>query len=319
MTMHRAKKCFVSGGLVGRNQRGQSYVETVVMLPALLAIFLGLYYFDDLMQTRMRAIEAARYVTWEGVWHVREDSTNRRMKDDNTLAQDLRNMGLGTGLVVLSAGADTQNRRSLGGYAGDVNGAPATTIPPQIIADLFGGDNSALTGALGQVNGLISTLGPLFDVVGDASFFTHDFFARQTDWVDEANGGVYTVKVAYRFKGAGFFQSLPGIQITEYSSLLTHPLNIKRTDNATELSELIGTGAMFSCSGSDLGHIFDLWLFPSGPFADNGFSNGLSTVMSGGKCFFSQISSVLGITDFLGTQLGFKMPDGTLKEFPELH
>lgn len=300
-------------------QAGQSYVETVVMLPVLLAIFLGLYYFDDLMQTRMRAIEAARYMTWEGVWHVREDNNNRQMKSNGTLVQDLQDMGLGVGLVAVSAGASTQNRRSLGGYAGDVSGADATTIPPQLITDLFGGDDSALTGALGQVNGLISSLGPLFSVTGDVSFFAHDFFARQTDWVDEANGGVYTAKVVYRFKGAGFFQSLPGIEITEYSSLLTHPLNIKRTNDEEELDALIGTGAMFRCSGSDLGHIFDLWLFPSGPFADNGLADGLSGVLSGGKCFFSQISSVMGIFDFLGTQLGFKMPDGTLKEFPELH
>lgn len=298
-------------------EHGQSYVETVVMLPVLLAIFLGLYYFHDLVHTRMRAVEAARYVTWQGVWHVRENNSNRQMKNNARLVQELQRVGLGAGLKEVSGGASAQNRRSLIRYSGDLSGAGPTTTPPQLITDLFGGDNSVLSSASGQLNGLLSALGPLFSITGDASFFVQQFFAVNTDWRDENDGAVYTAKVGYRFKGAGFFASLPGIQITEFSSLLTHPLNIKRSADQTELDELIGTGALFRCSGSDLGHIYGLWLFPGDPFGGT-LGSTVGTILNGGKCFFTQIGSLTsGLDSVFGSQLGFKLPDGTLKEFPE--
>lgn len=300
-------------------ERGQAYVETVVMLPVLLTIFLGLYFFSELVRERMTAVEAARYVAWEGLWYVRETNPSRQMKSDVQLRRELGAMGLGVNLIDVKSGADASFRRSLNQYTSDVGGASATVDPPQIVGDFFPSsfDASQLTG---PVNGLVSQLGPLAGLVGTGAFLAHDFFANQTDWVDEASGAVYTARLTYHFKGAGFFGSLPAITMTEYASLLTHPLNIKRSDNQGELDDLIGAGSTFSCFGSNKGHIFDLWLFPSGPLVgNNGIASAVSTGLSGGKCFFASLGSVLGLADFLGTQLGFKMPSGTLKEFPELH
>ena len=53
--------------------RGQSLVETVVMLPVLLMVFLGLDYFYELVSMRARAIEGARFATWESSWYLRDD------------------------------------------------------------------------------------------------------------------------------------------------------------------------------------------------------------------------------------------------------
>lgn len=296
-------------------ESGQSYVETVVMLPVLLALFLGLYYFHALVQTRMRAIEAARYVTWEGIWHVREDRPNRTMKDDGRLAEELRRIGLGTGLLEVRGGADGPHRRSLNKYTSDVSGASFTSEPPQFIVDLFPGGGSVAAFA-GQVDGFLNALGPLFSVAGDVAFFAHDFFALQTLWQGEVDG-VYTAKVVYRFKGAGFFQSLPGVQIVEFSSLLTHPLNVRRTDDRREYDAMFGSSELFQCFGSDPGRVYPLWLFPTGPLANNDIANTLSAIQGFGKCFLQTIGSVLSIADIIGTQLAFKLPDGTLKEFPE--
>src|ERR1051326_9006609 len=62
-----------------RDSRGQSWVETVVMLPVIVALLLGLFYLHDLVTTRIRAIEAARLVAWDSIWYGREDLFERKM------------------------------------------------------------------------------------------------------------------------------------------------------------------------------------------------------------------------------------------------
>src|SRR5262245_1933500 len=80
--------------------RGQSWVETVVMLLLIVPLLLGLFFLHDLATTRIRAIQAARMVVWESDWYGREDRPNRAMKLQ-TQAEwitRLKQVGLGFGL-----------------------------------------------------------------------------------------------------------------------------------------------------------------------------------------------------------------------------
>ena len=90
----RRMRCFDRLG----DTSGQSWVETVVMLPVIVALLLGLFYLHDLATTRIRAIQAARFVAWESTWYVREDKTNRAMPTGAELKKRLREVGLGRGL-----------------------------------------------------------------------------------------------------------------------------------------------------------------------------------------------------------------------------
>jgi len=62
------------------DERGQSWVETVVMLLIIVPLLLGLFYLHDLTTMRIRAIQAARFVAWESDWYGREDQTNRALR-----------------------------------------------------------------------------------------------------------------------------------------------------------------------------------------------------------------------------------------------
>src|SRR3972149_4742637 len=82
---------------------GQSLVETVIFLPVLVIVFLGMFYLKGLLNTKMRAVEAVRFVTWENTWipregiarNVIEDGRPRGHKDDTQLRNELVQVGLG--------------------------------------------------------------------------------------------------------------------------------------------------------------------------------------------------------------------------------
>src|SRR4051812_30196765 len=93
-------------------EAGQSLVETVVMLPVLLFLFLGLYYFSAMIRMRMQAIEAARYLTWEQVWNVRDQGGDTRdPKELTALHEELKKVGLDPFLITVARG-----QRSMGDY-----------------------------------------------------------------------------------------------------------------------------------------------------------------------------------------------------------
>src|ERR1043166_7981301 len=129
-----------------RDSRGQSWVETVVMLPVIVALLLGLFYLHDLVTTRIRAIEAARLVTWDSTWYGREDLPERKMLPeladnvpiiDRSLMEEswklrLRLVGLGRGLKHVDV-----FKRQLGKYTNDIgDGVPPTFFVPAAVSNL---------------------------------------------------------------------------------------------------------------------------------------------------------------------------------------
>lgn len=307
-------------------ESGQSMIETVIVLPVILLLFLGLYYFKEIVNTRMRAVEAARFVTWEAVWNARERrAPDRAIKDDDTLRQELVAMGLGRGLVSVQGTRD--GRRTLGDYASSIpNGLPMFIDVPQFVGTFFQSPELAATDSsqsspgsqqLPDQNNFMGPFQSVLNVVGDVTFGASDIVAKMTLWESEANGSVFRSFVTYRVRGTSVFRFLGDTDISQTSTILGHPYNVLRESNQDEYNRVFGTGEILSCTdAATRGHIFDLWFLPTIPVT------GLAEVTTVGKCFVSEIGNFIGAADgvpILGGNLGFKMPDGTLKEYPELH
>ncbi len=314
------------------SQVGQSITETVIFLPVLLILFLGITYLKELTDARARAVEAARYVTWEGVWYVRglyRNGNGGQIKDTATLTQELKKIGLGRNLIDVKANMS----RSLGSFVGTFDGG-ASTFSPKFLPPL----NPALqvAGFAGAIPGEISNL---VSLAGPVAYALHDFVGRQTLWDGDrtnSNDGeiqntIYTAKVTYGFQGAGLFRGIPRINIVQFSSIVSHPYNLERADerpqggestddakkraNQTEYDDMFGPAGTLDCT-TGAGHIFDLWLFPTGPLGSDSVSGALSAGLSTVKCVIADIGKIV---DFIPlADLGFKQPDGTLKSYPEL-
>jgi len=314
-----------------RDERGQSWVETVVMLPILVSLLLGLFYMHDLVTVRIRAIQAARFVAWESAWYIRDrpDNPNRAMKSAADLKKQLQKVGLGFGLNKVDV-----IKRDIRKYKSDqTEGIESELFVPCAVSNLFGG----ACGSVGKdksgdfVNGIASGFSGILDglasLAGSAAFPIQDLMAQNTNWDDEKNGGVYTSLVVYKVGFTGFFQFLGTSKIVQTASVLSHPYALRRTNDSKEYEELLGDPCddLFSSTN---GHVVKLWLFPSGgviPVSGGGTSAGqaandvIGKVGGAVKCVAAAIGKLGGGLDSaLGTSLGFKMPDGTLKEYPEL-
>ena len=297
-------------------------IETVIVLPVILLLFLGLYYFKEIVNTRMRAVEAARYVTWESVWNARELRPGRGIKDDVTLRAELLQLGLGRGLISVEGARG--GRKSLGGYAGTIqNGLPGYVEVPAFVGNFFQNPERSATGSsqsapgsgqLPQMDSFAGAFQSVLNVAGDLTFGISDTVAKMTDWDAEADGAVFTSFVTYRVRGTSVFRFLGNTDISQTSSILGHSYNVMRQTNQSEYDRVFGTGDIGSCAfGTGRGHIFDLWFLPTVPIT------GVAEVTTIGKCFLAEAGGIIGIVDVLGGNLGFKLPDGTLKEYPELH
>jgi hypothetical protein len=316
------------------NSRGQSWVETVVMLPVIVALLLGLFYLHDLVTTKIRAIQAARFVAWESTWYAREDNdsppfSRKREMTLNTstkLKARLRAVGLDRGLKH----ADVF-KRSLANFKSDVSpgAAPTTFFVPaalgNALGDAFGGgdDSQAFIGNIaGSLSDVISGLA---GVAGDAAFFFQGFQAQNTNWETELNESVYTARVVYEFGYTGFFSNFGTVTIVQRASVLSHPYAVKRSNDDSEHSDLLGNPCAFS--GDANGHVYKLWLFPQQlpPLQGAGdVFNGLNDVIDvagdAAKCLISGPGRLLaGLDELVDSGLGFKMPSGTTKEYPELN
>ena len=316
---------------------GQALVETVVMLPILVTLILAIAYLKALTDTRVRAIEAARYVAWEGTWSVRQNDDNLAMKDADELRKELFAVGLGRHLGTIEV-----VKRDIRTYKTAVEAArpnPDDTQPtpffPQALANVFGGvdpnqnqsDQNSFSGAMDSLG---SAANSIFDIGADVAIPVHDVFGALSNWKDETDNSMYTAKVTYNFKGAGIFTFLPAIPVRGFSTVLSHPYNVKRDNDENEYKALFGApDALFADSSA---HVFPMWIFPDpGALAElpgPGFSSGLNSAagaISQGLDFVKQLISAPG--GFLsqipslgsGGGLGWHTPDGTLKEFPELH
>jgi hypothetical protein len=329
---------------------GQSLVETVIYLPVLVLIFLGMFYLKGLINTKMRAVEAARYVTWENTWipregialNVIEDGRPRGHKDDATLRNELIKVGLGAYLCASCPGQGVQGTRrkeALGDYLSRVQpgSAPMTTTIPAVVTQLFGGGagfgggstsafssnpdsppgsgggSSSGSGPLDSLD-LGSGLSDILNFIGGPIFTVYGIMGHQTKWGTESDESVITSRVVYHYQAGGttIFRAR---FITEQSSILSHPFNIKRSNDREEHHRLAGDGASFQ-DVNNLGHIFDLWLFPSGQ----------PTALRILKAPFAAITNILNfLGDFLSAMnpLGpdkppLRLPNGTLKEYPEM-
>lgn len=315
-----------------RSSRGQALVETVVMLPILVTLILAIAYLKALTQTQVRALEAARYVTWETVGHVRGDG---EAKNADQLKTDLRKLGLGRGLAEVEV-----VRKPLGDYidavahaSGDSDRQPSFFIP-QALANIFGGstsegqDDNFLSGLASGADQGVNTV---FDLAGEIAVPINDFFAYQTNWKDEADKGVFSVTTTYNFAGAGIFQYLGPIKVRGHSSILSHSWNIQRTNNDTEYKQLVGDPGTLIYNpvppDPEAGHIYYLWLAPSGGApANTPLGGAFSTVASVGgtilnvvKNLISGPGALLSMLSFGSNEAGWHTPSGTLKEYPELH
>lgn len=323
--------------------RGQSLTEMIVMLPVLLMLFLGLFHYRGLVQMRFRAIEAARYVNWESVWHQRDNETwGGGIKSDEQLAKELGMLGLGQGLVSVRG---TAGLRTLNDYVGAVDGEKMA-IYPVIIDRLIPGietDEGLLGDALSFVESFSQGIEPAFALLGRVGFIADHAMAESTAWGDEAENSVYTARVTYRRTPVGFFAPLGAATTTASSSLLSHAYNISLpylpdvaaegitswpTDPGLEdmYADVFGGTGLGSCTVEEgKGRIFDLWLFPSGNLlAASGDSTAsdigaiLGGVGRGIKCaVLAPFDFLKSIDSALGTSFGFNMPEGTLMVYPE--
>jgi hypothetical protein len=327
------------------SERGQSLTEMIVMLPVLLLIFLGLFHFQGIVQMRMRAIEAARYVNWEAAWHAR-GYYGGMLKDDAQLEAELRNMGLGRDLVRVRGAAQ---RRTLDDYAGAVSGEASAAF--LVVADRLFPELQTDEGTLGDVLGGIEDASQevtdvlrMFDRIGYAADLT---MAGNTGWLDEGQNAVYTARVIYSRRPEAFFRPFGATTVDARSSLLSHAYNINRPalPNFIEASAFGSGGTWFSDDGmkdeyeqvfggtaigdcnvnEPNGHVFDLWLFPSGNLlagiggeTATQLGSIFSSVGRGVKCaIVAPFDFLQAIDDLIGTDLGFHMPEGTLMEYPE--
>jgi hypothetical protein len=182
--------------------------------------------------------------------------------------------------------------------------------------------NSVASGLSGVLNGLAGLTGPV-------AFVFQDAVALNTNWDNEANGSVYTARVIYKMGYTGFFASFGTSTIVQRASILSHPYVLRRTKDDQEYDELLGNACSDVFSDTS-GHVVRLWLFPQnlavfpsiqGFGTDTQQTIGTVTNKLGaaGKCIVSGLGALAGGLDsVLGSNLGFKMPDGTLKEYPEL-
>ncbi len=314
-----------------RDESGQSWVETVVMLPVIVALLLGLFYLHDLVTTKIRAIQAARFVAWESTWYLREDNDNRKMTLDTQqkLKDRLRKVGLGGGLANIDV-----FKRQVRVFHSDVKqgGEPSTFFVPaplnNLISDSFGGDQSGnfLDGIAGSLSGVLDGL---LSLAGDGAFVFQDLMAKNTNWDNEIVGSVYTARLIYKFGYTGFFSNFGTSTIVQRASVLSHPYAVKRSNNGDELDDMLGSPCSFD--SSDHGHVTKLWLFPQGgapPISSGGTSADSVTGVidsvldiGGGaaKCAISGIVTAFGgLGNLLSGDTSMQMPAGTLKESPEL-
>ncbi len=316
-----------------RDSRGQSWVETVVMLPVIVALLLGLFYLHDLVTTKIRAIQAARFVGWESTWYTREDNgpptfTRKREMTLNTqqkLKERLRKVGLGRGLTNVDV-----FRRGLPQFKSNVSQPPVAEstffLPAALgdaLGDTFGGGDGAQSFIEDIAGSLSGVLSGLLGVAGDAAFGFQGFQAVNTNWETELNESVYTARVIYKFGYTGFFANFGTATITERASVLSHPYAVKRSNDDSEHSDLLGN----PCDFSEDGHVYKLWLFPQQlpPIQGAGdvfneLNGVIDVVGDAAKCVISGPGRLLkGLDELVGTDLGFKMPSGTTKEYPELN
>ena len=321
-----------------RDAKGQAITEMLIFLPTLLILFLGGIYLREMNDTKFRAIEAARYVTWQGVWYVRDPykgGTGGTVKTSANLEAELKNVGLGRNLVPGEARA--RMTMGLGDYVdafttanppagdplGSFGGLPRVPpLPP------FFSPAVALGAAMTQSAGA-SAIGSLMSFASTAGipYLAQDYIAQSTKWTDESQNTIYAARVIYRFGGAGLFGAIPAISIVERSNLLSHPYNIERSDNQGEYDEMFGCNFLeeSSCSGKTQppdSHVFDLWLVPSNPVpgvtVTATFLGGIKRLASGNFPPFNPGLANLP-SPFNGIFAWPKMPEGTLKEYPELN
>src|SRR5438067_2748430 len=259
-----------------RDSRGQSWVETVVMLPVIVALLLGLFYLHDLVTTRIRAIEAARLVAWDSIWYGREDLFERRMLPellegaplvDQALIEKawklrLQLLGLGFGLKHVDV-----FKRKLGKFTDDVgDGVPPTFFVPAALANAigatFGGGDQSDSFITGIADSLSGVLNGLAGLTGGVAFAFQDMMAQNTNWDTEMDNSVYTARVIYSFGYTGFFQRFGTSTIVQRASVLSHPYAVKRSNDGDELDDLLGNPCAFD--DTDHGHVVKLWLFPQG-------------------------------------------------------
>jgi hypothetical protein len=317
------------------DERGQSWVETVVMLVVIVPLLLGLFYLHDLVMVRMRAIQAARFVAWESDWYGREDQPNRAMKivTQTDWIKRLKKIGL-DGVT----NVDVFKRR-IGQYSSDVGDGvqPTLFLPCPLSNVLPGGGQCGTEGGTDQsqgfINGIASGLSGVLNglggLTGPVAFVFQDAVALNTNWDNEANGSVYTARVIYKMGYTGFFQSFGTSTIVQRASILSHPYVLRRTNDDQEYDELLGDACSDVFSDTS-GHVVRLWLFPQnlavfpsiqgfGTDTQQTIGTVTNKLGSAGKCIISGLGALAsGLDKILGSSLGFKMPDGTLKEYPEL-
>jgi hypothetical protein len=215
----------------------------------------------------------------------------------------------------------TGRTRPLSQYRSDVSGVAPALFLPGVLTSLMPGGGSS-TAAFETIPGDVSSVAsPIMNLAGDA----HETFAGLANWGDESQKSVYTVRVVYGAESRGFFQPLGGIRVQEFSSILSHPYLIARTDDTREFERLVGSPTE-ACR--DQAHVFGLWFLPSGAAGNSvsstpgigGALNAVGGALDLAKCGLGIIGAGGAALDSaIGSDLGFQLPFGTLKEYPELH
>src|SRR5262249_25997053 len=178
-------------------------------------------------------------------------------KSDDTLTSELNQVGLGRFLFRvrnLKFNNDTKPGESLGNYKTRMEQIPGRQNSkfaqiPEALKTLFGmgGNQGGEAGALEQNPNDRNQAGSassstdqfrnqdtggienkIWDLAGSGAFALFGFMSSQTKWADEDDHSVLTAEVVYQYS-TGNTRVFPTLFITERSSLLSHPWNIKRS------------------------------------------------------------------------------------------
>jgi hypothetical protein len=210
-----------------------------------------------------------------------------------------------------------------------VSGANAQFFLPQALTDPFSGLIGGQNENGSFLSGIANTAGGLFNVVGDVGGSVarpvHDAFGAMTRWNDpgrrEVSEAVYTAMLTYDFRPSGPFFRIAPIEIHGFSSILSHPFAVVRSNDPTEFTRVFGDPDAIADTS---GHIFPLWLFPSPPpDVQDAFGPASQFLSTFGGIFEIVKTVIVGLGGLLNQipigNPGWKMPGGTLKEYPEFH
>ena len=301
-------------------------VEMVILLPLVLILIFGLDFLRGLVMARMRAVEAARFVAFEGLSGVASRGDR---------SGELRAVGLGRGLTRVSGDA---SRSSIAAF---VTGAPRGRArrdeAPSALAAFLGEDDGATEsfrralrevgrrfrddvpaellerapeGHLGLAVVAAAEASARGSTASPALFALPDLLGAASGRESDGARSVITTRVTYGHRGRGLFRVFGRTRLEESASLVVDPF-----------AELRCAGT--ACTVVD--RVRGLWLVPDGipvaPASDVGPTLLVAEETRADprslKRVVGRLETTLARLPLVGATPDFELPNVDLSAYPE--